>query len=188
MLIERVTGGPAEVEITRRIVRPSRLHGTYWPGRSEHVRGRHSCSYFTAERDGTAVRADGTRWNTSAGGTGGALISTPADVNRFFAALLDGRLLSAARPAEMRDTVPGDPDRLGPHGRYGLGLITSPLSCGGRWTGHTGSTRAGHHAIGAVAPDGRRVTVVVNETPATDASAAALLGVVDTALCAPASG
>ncbi|MET9291478.1 serine hydrolase domain-containing protein [Streptomyces sp. NPDC003077] len=183
LVIEQVTGRPAEKEITRRIIRPLRLRDTYWPGRSARIRGPHSRSYFTEERNGTAVRVDGTEWNASAGGTGGALISTPADVNRFFGALLSGRLLSAPRLAEMRRTVPGDPDRLGPDGRYGLGLITSPLSCGGRWTGHTGSTRAGHHSVAAVAPDGRRATLVVNQTPDTDAAARAMLTALDTALC-----
>ncbi|GAA1157028.1 hypothetical protein GCM10009654_11150 [Streptomyces hebeiensis] len=68
------------------------------------------------ERNGVDVRVDGTGWNTSADGTGGALISTPRDVNTFFAALMDGRLLSRQRPADMRDTVPGGPERLGPDG------------------------------------------------------------------------
>jgi D-alanyl-D-alanine carboxypeptidase len=184
LVIERVTGRPAEKEITRQIIKPLKLHDTYWPGRSEHIRGRHSRSYFTTERNGTAVRVDGTEWNTSAGGTGGALISTPRDVNTFFAALLDGRLLSRPRLAEMLDTVPGDPARLGPEGRHGLGLITSPFSCGGRWTGHSGSTRAGHNTLAAVAPDGRRATVVINESPTTDASITAFITALDTALCA----
>jgi D-alanyl-D-alanine carboxypeptidase len=184
LVIERVTGRPAEKEISRRIIKPLKLRDTYWPGSSEHIRGRHSRSYFTTERDGRTVRLDGTEWNTSAGGTGGALISTPRDVNKFFAALLNGRLLSGSRLAEMRNTVPGDPDRLGPDGRYGLGLITSPLSCGGRWTGHTGSVRGGHNNLAAVAPDGRQVTLVINEAPTGDASTTALIAAVDTALCA----
>ncbi|GLX37727.1 serine hydrolase [Streptomyces roseochromogenus] len=186
LLIEKATGRPAEAEISRRIIKPLDLHDTYWPGDAERIRGPHSHSYFTTQENGKAVRVDGTEWNTTAGGTGGALVSTPHDVNTFFAALLDGRLLSPARLAEMRTTVAGDPERLGPDGRYGLGLITEPLSCGGVWTGHTGSTRAGHHGIGAVAPDGRQVTVVVNETPTTDTAAATLLAAVDTALCPPA--
>ncbi|MGA5359759.1 serine hydrolase domain-containing protein [Streptomyces purpurascens] len=178
LVIEKVTGHSAEKEISRRIIKPLKLRDTYWPGNSEHILGPHSRSYFTTER------VDGTEWNTSAGGVGGALISTPRDVNKFFAALLNGRLLSASRLAEMRNTVPGDPDRLGPDGRYGLGLITSPLSCGGHWTGHTGSVRGGHNNISAVASDGRQVTLVINESPTTDASTTALIAAVDTALCA----
>ncbi|MDY0813580.1 serine hydrolase domain-containing protein [Kitasatospora purpeofusca] len=190
LVVEHVTGRSVEDEVTRRIIDPLRLRDTYWPGMAEDIRGRHSHSYFTteyftAERDGVPVRVDGTRWNTSAGGAGGALISTPSDVNRFLAALLGGRLLPAEQLAEMRSTVPGDPERLGSEGRYGLGLITEPLSCGGIWTGHTGSTRAGHHTVTAMAPDGRRATIAINESPTTDAAADAVLAALDTALCPP---
>ncbi|WP_093862548.1 serine hydrolase domain-containing protein [Streptomyces sp. TLI_053] len=185
LVVEQVTGRSAEDEVTRRIIDPLHLHDTYWPGDAEDIRGRHSHSYFTAERDGRPVRVDGTRWNTSAGGAGGALISTPADVDRFLGALLGGRLLPAGQLAEMLSTVPGDPERLGSEGRYGLGLITEPLSCGGVRTGHTGSTRAGHHIVTAMAPGGRRATVAVNESPATDAAANAVLAALDTALSAP---
>ncbi|MFE6747201.1 serine hydrolase domain-containing protein [Kitasatospora purpeofusca] len=185
LVVERVTGRSIEDEVTRRVIDPLRLRDTYWPGAAEDIRGRHSHSYFTAERDGVPVRVDGTRWNTSAGGAGGALISTPADVDRFLGALLGGRLLPAAQLAEMRTTVPGDPERLGSEGRYGLGLITEPLSCGGIWTGHTGSTRAGHHTVTAMAPGGRQATIAINESPTTDAAANAVLAALDTALCPP---
>ncbi|KOV31746.1 peptidase [Streptomyces sp. XY431] len=185
LVVEQVTGRSIEDEVTRRVIDPLRLRDTYWPGMAEDIRGRHSHSYFTAERDGGPVRVDGTRWNTSAGGAGGALISTPSDVNRFLAALLGGRLLPAAQLAEMRTTVPGDPERLGSEGRYGLGLITEPLSCGGVWTGHTGSTRAGHHTVTATAPGGRQATIAINESPTTDAAANAVLAALDTALCPP---
>ncbi|MGW0862304.1 serine hydrolase domain-containing protein [Streptomyces sp. NPDC002611] len=178
LVIEKVTGRPAVKEISRRIIKPLKLSDTYWPGNSEHIRGRHSRSYFSTER------VDGTEWNTSAGGVGGALISTPRDVNTFFAALLNGPLLSRSGQAELRNTVEGDPDRLGPDGRYGLGLITSPLSCGGHWTGHTGSVRGGHNTISATAPDGRQVTLVINESPRTDETTTSLIAAVDTALCA----
>nr|BEK65146.1 serine hydrolase domain-containing protein [Kitasatospora purpeofusca] len=185
LVVEQVTGRSIEDEVTRRVIDPLRLRDTYWPGMAEDIRGRHSHSYFTTERDGVPVRVDGTRWNTSAGGAGGALISTPSDVNRFLAALLGGRLLPAAQLAEMRTTVPGDPERLGAEGRYGLGLITEPLSCGGVWTGHTGSTRAGHHTVTAMAPGGRQATIAINESPTTDAAANAVLAALDTALCPP---
>lgn len=61
LVIEKVTGHSAEKEISRRIIKPLKLHDTYWPGNSEHILGRHSRSYFTTER------VDGTEWNTSAG-------------------------------------------------------------------------------------------------------------------------
>lgn len=146
LLVRAVTGHEPETEITRRIIRPLGLRDTYWPGDGTRVRGPHSRSYFTAD----GRRADGTAWNMTFGGVGGALVSTPADLARFSAALLGGRLLPPDRLAEMRRTVAADPDRLWPGARYGLGLIASPLRCGGMWWGHAGTSST------AAAPAGRR--------------------------------
>ncbi|MFI9244741.1 serine hydrolase domain-containing protein [Streptomyces sp. NPDC053086] len=180
LIVRQVTGHSPEAEITRRVIAPLGLHDTYWPGDDTRVRGPHSHSYFTAA-DGR--RVDGTDWNTTFGGVGGALISTPADLNRFAAALFTGRLLPAPQLAEMRHTVAADPDRLWPGARYGLGLISSPLSCGGTWWGHAGTVPGGHRALVAVGPDGRRVAVALNEVPATLQAELDFLDVVDQALC-----
>ncbi|WP_251096197.1 serine hydrolase domain-containing protein [Streptomyces sp. Caat 7-52] len=175
-----VTGHSPETEIARRIIAPLGLHDTYWPGDEARIRGPHSHSYFTAADGG---RVDGTAWNTTFGGVGGALISTPADLTRFVAALFTGRLLPAPQLAEMRRTVAADPDRLWPGARYGLGLISSPLSCGGTWEGHAGTVPGGHRALVAVGPDGRRVAVALDEVPATLQAEVDFLDVVDKALC-----
>ncbi|MEV6032862.1 serine hydrolase [Nonomuraea sp. NPDC052116] len=55
----------------------------------------------------------------------GGLISTTADLDRFFTALLGGELLRPAQLAEMRKTVPVATElrRVWPGARYGLGLI-----------------------------------------------------------------
>ncbi|MFJ4578824.1 serine hydrolase domain-containing protein [Streptomyces echinatus] len=180
LIVREVTGHSPESEITRRIIAPLGLRDTYWPGDDARIRGPHSHSYFTAA-DGR--RADGTAWNTTFGGVGGALISTPADLNRFTAALFSGRLLPAPQLAEMRRTVAADPDRLWPGARYGLGLISSPLSCGGSWEGHAGTVPGGHRALAAIGPDGRRVALVLNEVPATLQAELDFLDVVDKALC-----
>ncbi|UFR00503.1 beta-lactamase family protein [Streptomyces sp. Go40/10] len=180
LIVRAVTGHSPESEITRRIIAPLGLHDTYWPGDESRIRGPHSHSYFTAE-DGR--RTDGTAWNTTFGGVGGALVSTPADLTRFATALFGGRLLPAPRLAEMRRTVAADPDRLWPGARYGLGLISSPLSCGGSWWGHAGTVPGGHRALVATGPDGRTVAVALTEVPATLQAERDFLDVVDTALC-----
>jgi D-alanyl-D-alanine carboxypeptidase len=67
-------------------------------------------------------------WADSAG----ALISTAADLNRFWSALGRGLLLPSAQLREMRETVPapnGDNVSV-PGSRYGLGVFFIPLSCG----------------------------------------------------------
>ncbi|MER6382838.1 serine hydrolase domain-containing protein [Streptomyces sp. NPDC001250] len=180
LIVHAVTGHTPETEITRRIITPLGLHDTYWPGDDPRVQGPHSHSYFVAD-DGR--RTDGTSWNMTFGGTGGALVSTPADLNRFAAALFGGRLLPAAQLAQMRRTVAADPDRLWPGARYGLGLISSPLSCGGTWWGHAGTVPGGHRALVAVGPGGRGVAVALNEIPATLQAEQDFLDVVDKALC-----
>ncbi|MEU6672440.1 serine hydrolase domain-containing protein, partial [Streptomyces sp. NPDC046727] len=180
LIVREVTGHSPEAEITRRVIAPLGLRDTYWPGDDPRIQGPHSHSYFTAE-DGR--RADGTAWNTTFGGVGGALVSTPADLTRFARALFTGRLLPAPQLAEMRRTVAADPDRLWPGARYGLGLISSPLSCGGTWWGHAGTVPGGHRALVAVGPDGRDVAVALNEVPATLQAERDFLDVIDKALC-----
>lgn len=180
LIIREVTGRSPEAEITRRVLRPGGLRHTYWPGDTTRLRGPHSRSYFTA-RDGRLV--DGTSWNTTFGGVGGALVSTPADLSRFITMLLGGRLLPADQLADMRRTVPADPDRLWPGARYGLGLIASPLPCGGLWWGHAGTVPGGHRALAAVGPDGRSVAVALNRVPDTLQAEQDFRAVVEAALC-----
>lgn len=180
LIIEKVTGRSPEAEITRRVIRPLGLRATYWPGDATRVQGPHSRSYFTGD-DGRL--ADGTAWNMSFGGVGGALVSSPADLTTFAAALLGGRLLPPAQLAEMRRTVAADPDRLWPGARYGLGLIASPLPCGGQWWGHAGTVPGGHRALSAVGPGGRAVAVALNQVPDTLQAEQDFLAVVETAFC-----
>ncbi|MFF7952683.1 serine hydrolase domain-containing protein [Streptomyces griseorubiginosus] len=180
MIIREVTGHAPEAEITRRVIRPLGLRDTYWPGDEIRIRGPHSRSYFTAE-DGRLT--DGTAWNMTFGGVGGALVSSPDDLSRFISALFGGRLLPSAQLAEMRRTVAADPDRLWPGARYGLGLISSPLRCGGRWWGHAGTVPGGHRALTAVGPGGRTVAVALNEVPDTLLAEQDFLDVVQTAFC-----
>ncbi|MEV5508168.1 serine hydrolase domain-containing protein [Streptomyces orinoci] len=180
LIVRQVTGRTPEAEINRRIIAPLGLRDTYWPGDTTSIQGPHSHSYFTS---GDGHRVDGTDWNTTFGGVGGALVSTPADLTRFATALFGGRLLPPAQLAQMRRTVAADPDRLWPGARYGLGLIASPLSCGGMWWGHAGTVPGGHRALIAVGPGGRSVAAALNETPATLQAEQDFLDVIDKSLC-----
>ncbi|MER5727184.1 serine hydrolase domain-containing protein [Streptomyces sp. NPDC002138] len=194
LVIEQVTGRGVEAEVRRRILEPLGLRDTYWPGDGTRIRGPHSRSYFPApagsgQRAGAAAPlagwlTDGTEWNTTFGGAGGALVSTPADVGRFYRALSAGTLVPQRWLAEMRSTVPADPERLWPGARYGLGLISSPLSCGGVWWGHGGTVPGGHRALGATGPGGRSVSVVLTAVPPTDPAEADFRALVDGAFCA----
>ncbi|ELP66965.1 serine hydrolase domain-containing protein [Streptomyces turgidiscabies] len=180
MIVGAVTGRTPEAEITRRVIEPLGLRDTYWPGDATRVQGPHSHSYFT---DAEGRRVDGTAWNMTFGGVGGALVSTPADLKRFATALFDGRLLPGAQLALMRRTVAADPDRLWPGARYGLGLISSPLSCGGTWWGHGGTVPGGHRALVAVGLGGRSVAVALNQVPDSLQAEHDFLDLVDASLC-----
>ncbi|MFJ3798640.1 serine hydrolase domain-containing protein [Streptomyces sp. NPDC090088] len=181
LIVQQVTGRSPETEIGRRIIEPLGLRDTYWPGDETRIRGRYSHSYFASE-DGR--RVDGTDWNTTFGGVGGALVSTQSDLTRFADALLGGRLLPAPQLREMQQTVAADPDRLWPGARYGLGLISSPLSCGGVWWGHAGTVPGGHRALVAVGPGGRSVAVALDQVPDTLRAEQDFQDLVDTSLCA----
>ncbi|WP_326556708.1 serine hydrolase domain-containing protein [Micromonospora sp. NBC_01796] len=184
LIVGRVTGRDIGAEITRRVIVPLGLRDTYWPGDSVRIRGPHPRGYAPVEVDGTVRKVDRTDFHMSFGGAGGALVSTLADQHRFFTALLGGRLLPPAQLAEMRQTVPADPDRLWPGARYGLGLISTPLDgCGGgTYWGHGGTT-PGFRTLGATTVDGRSVQLVVNDEPMSYEGWAALHATVRTALC-----
>jgi D-alanyl-D-alanine carboxypeptidase len=174
MIVEKVTGHPIGEEITRRVIRPLRLRNTYWPGDAPRIRGPHPRGYLAG--------VDVTDFSMSVGGAGGALVSTLDDEDAFFRALLGGRLLPPAQLAEMTRTVPADPDRVWPGARYGLGLISTPLPCGGVFWGHGGTT-PGFRTFGGLTADGRGAQLVLNDEPMTDEAYQAFLSTVPTALC-----
>ncbi len=101
------------------------------------------------------------------------------------ALLVGGRLLPPAQLAAMTTTVPAD---LVPGGRYGLGLLRVPLSCGGAYWGH-GGDGLGYQTRGGVTGDGRAVSVVHTSSPSTRQQFTdTLAGVVGEWAQAPAGG
>ncbi|WP_437910391.1 serine hydrolase domain-containing protein [Sorangium sp. So ce327] len=160
LIVEKVTGRPLAEEITRRVIDRIGLRSTYIPDVGEQgIRGCHPKGYHAAL--GEPLR-DVTELDPSQAGAAGNIVSTPGDVNRFFTALLGGELLDAAQLEEMRATV--DASSMWPGYRYGLGLSSSPLRCGGVLWGHGGDI-FGYETSGGVTEDGRAVTVAVTALP-----------------------
>lgn len=178
LLIERVTGHSAADEIQRRIIEPLGLRDTYVPAaRETTIRGPHVRGYHV--RDGKPV--DFTDFDPSWAGTAGDMVATGADLNRFFAALLAGKLLPSAQLAEMKRTVPFD---RGPGAGYGLGLIHQPVPCDKEVWGHGGSI-PGFETRNGVTADGTAVTVTVNQLPTSEQASDVVEGLLDAALCTP---
>ncbi|MGH3990081.1 MAG: serine hydrolase domain-containing protein, partial [Pseudonocardiaceae bacterium] len=134
-IVEKVTGRSYGEEIERRVIRPLRLRGTAVPGTSPRIRGPHPHGYVPTQQNGEMHLLDYTEMNPSVMGASGEMISTTADLNRFFAALLGGHLLPEPLLDEMR--TPGVEG-----GRYGLGLAWRNTSCGIRVYGNDGDALA----------------------------------------------
>jgi D-alanyl-D-alanine carboxypeptidase len=183
LLVQKVTGRPVAEEITRRVLEPLRLRDTYFPGpgdrrlRAAHPQGYHATAPGAPLRDLTTMDPS---WAWAAG----QLVSTPRDLNRFFTALVQGRLLGAEQLRAMRTTVPAP--GTWPGARYGLGLFSTPLTCGGLVWGHGGDI-PGYETRGGATADGRVVTVAVTALPAAvgfpEQAAGHVLDFVDAALC-----
>ncbi|WP_199195538.1 serine hydrolase [Nocardia sp. MDA0666] len=178
MLIEKVTGRSAEAEIAGRILEPLGLRDTYFPdAHGTGIRGPHPRGY----QETGGGRTDFTDLDPSWADTAGAMVATPDDLNRFFTALLAGKLLPAAQLAEMKHTLPWD--RGEPGSGYGLGLIHQPVSCGRDVWGHGGSI-PGFATRNGVASDGTAVVVTVNQLPIATAASDAVSELFDAAVCA----
>ncbi len=141
LLIERLAGRRYATEVQRRILRPLGLWRTYLPGTDPHIRGPHSKAYVPWI-DGTL--RDFSVGNMSWAWAAGELISTPQDLNRFYSALFEGRLLRRDLLDEMRTTVPMNPD-FPEEGGYGLGVYWLGLPGEPAW-GHDGGV-IGHLTV-----------------------------------------
>lgn len=158
MLIEAVTGRGYGEELRDRILTPLGLSGTYLPATGETgLREPHPTGYTTV--DGTI--ADETRMEPSVPWASGALVSTGADLNRFYTALLSGRVVPLTQLRQMLDGV----DMGGDDGMsYGLGVGYAQLPCGSRFVGHVGGVR-GFTAVAGATEAGRAVAFSFTGTP-----------------------
>ncbi|MGV4986762.1 serine hydrolase domain-containing protein [Streptomyces sp. NRAIS4] len=183
MIVEKAAGHPWQEEVESRILKPLGMNHTYLPGTKSTLRRPHA--------DGYQVFASGERTDVTEQIVPdlGGYVSTTADVNRFFQGLLGGKLLSAARMAEMQNTVPVPKpfDAFWPGGRYGLGLVNRPLSCGGSYWSHEGG-EAGYITLNGATDDGSRTVTVsmstsFNDLHKTIRQQKAASDLVDRALC-----
>ena len=157
MIIQKATGHPAHQEIKNRILRPLGLDQTRWMGTSPTLPRPHAQAY--------QLFGPGSRVNVTdqipVDYANLSWVTTTRDENRFFRALLDGRLLPARQLAKMKQTVPVNAkvQQLWPKGRYGLGLVERPLGCGGTYWSHEGGD-GGYITLNGVTDDGRRSAAV----------------------------
>ncbi|MFF2730290.1 serine hydrolase domain-containing protein [Streptomyces sp. NPDC058008] len=158
-LLEQVTGTTAERYIIRNVIERAGLRDTGFPA-GPHVDGPHSRLY-EAWFGMIDPPRDYSVYDMSWVGPSASLISTVADLNRFYDMLLAGEIVSPSSLAQMQRTVPV----VSQEGRtidYGLGL--HPMEGPGRgiFWGH-GGTVWGGGALAMTRADGKRqMAVAVN--------------------------
>ncbi|MEU0109088.1 serine hydrolase domain-containing protein [Streptomyces sp. NPDC006129] len=147
LLLEKVTGQDSDAYITRHVIDRAGLRHTYLP-RTPYIKGPHPRMYealyglIDPPRDYSVYDMS---WLRSAG----ALVSTMDDLNRFYRALLGGKLVGKSALGEMMRTV-----RVGGM-EYGLGIHTVELPGCGRFWGHSGAV-FGAGAFALTSQDGKR--------------------------------
>lgn len=142
MVVRQVTGHSYAAEAERRILTPLRLTGTSFPGSRTTLPSPHGRAYAADGSDVTAL-------DPRVAGAAGELVTTLADLGRFYAALLGGELLPPHWLHEMLDTRAAQ-------GVYGAGIYPVTLPCGTTVWGHSGRI-PGSYVRTAATVDGRRV-------------------------------
>ncbi|MFJ2821990.1 serine hydrolase domain-containing protein [Streptomyces toxytricini] len=159
-LLEEVSGESAERCITRSVIEPAGLRDTGFPAGPE-VDGPHSRLY-EAWFGMLEPPRDFSVYDMSWVGPSASLVSTVADLNRFYAALLSGEIVSPASLAQMQQTVTvvSQEQKTVP---YGLGLhpVEGPPGQGTYW-GHGGTVWGGGALAVIRADGGRQMAVAVN--------------------------
>ncbi|MCW3013618.1 MAG: beta-lactamase [Solirubrobacterales bacterium] len=144
-IIQAVTGRPVQTELRERIFGPLKLRSTFY-ATGQRIPGPHAHGYFVP-KPGTLQ--DTTEVSPTHAGAAGAIVSTAADVARFYRALFSGRIVSPALVGEMQTIKDG----------WGLGLHTSPSPCGIR-LGHDGAL-TGYNSVAMNTPDGQHQLVLL---------------------------
>ncbi|MEV4896190.1 serine hydrolase domain-containing protein [Nonomuraea sp. NPDC055795] len=132
MIAEKATGKTYAELVRRRIAGPLGLTGTYVPADKEvRIRGPHARHYsLLSAQESQTTTYDVTELNPSAGWAVGDMVSTAADLDRFFTALLKGRLLPQAQHRQMFATSVVPEGKWIPNTTYGFGVASVKLSCG----------------------------------------------------------
>ncbi|MFD7437240.1 serine hydrolase domain-containing protein [Streptomyces sp. NPDC059861] len=151
MVIEKATGRQYGAEIRDRIIEPLHLHATSVPGTRAAVPQPSSRAYGKLAQTATGPTYDVTRLNPSMAYAAGEMISDSSDLNRFYRALLGGKLLPPRQLKAMKTTVRIDG---APNAAYGLGLMDRKLSCGVHVWGHGGGIH-GSSSEAVTTPDAR---------------------------------
>ncbi|MFF7866251.1 serine hydrolase domain-containing protein [Streptomyces qaidamensis] len=154
-VIEKATGNDYGDEIDRRIIDPLHLASTSVPTTRVTLPRPGSRAYSKLAKTDTGPTYDVTELNPRLAYGSGQMVSSSADLTRFYSALLGGRLLPPEQLRKMRTTVESSRETS----RYGLGLVDRKLSCGVHVWGHDGGIY-GSNSDAVTTEDGRHSLAV----------------------------
>ncbi len=177
LLVERATGHGFARELSRRVLGPAGMTDTRLAGAGARLSHPAMRGYEVLPGDhGRAT--DVTAFDMTVAWSSGGLVSTGRDLNRFYAALLDGTLLPPELLGQMRRTIPFQPG-FG----YGLGIATTDV-CGRTLWGHVGGVPGYETWSFSDEALTRQITVTVNRSETLSAEAGqALLELVGAEFC-----
>ena len=176
LIAEEAGGAPLGRQLRERLFETLGLRRTrFVPGeiRGVHVHGHRPPSHQGVVTGPPVDTSAEPAWWTWAAG---AIVSTADDLQRFFAGLLRGRVLSPQLLREMETLVPAG--RL----QYGLGIATFPTPCGRAW-GHTGNVQGTIVVAWNTNDASRQLVLVVNTYPLPAELEEAVRRVQDAAFC-----
>ncbi|RPF25514.1 D-alanyl-D-alanine carboxypeptidase [Streptomyces sp. Ag109_G2-6] len=151
LVLEKAAGRPYAAEVGRRIIEPLDLKATSNPGTNSLLPRPSARGYSRLFADRPERIDDVTEANPSQSWGNGDIISSTADLNRFYEALMRGRLLPPQQLKEMKTTV-DNPDF--PGASYGLGIERLTLGCGTTLWYHDGGA-LGWISLAAFTEDAR---------------------------------
>ncbi|MFT4148406.1 MAG: serine hydrolase domain-containing protein [Micrococcaceae bacterium] len=152
MIIEKASGDSWQNQIKKRIIDPLHLSKTYIPVGSDENVPTGTPQGYSVSLDGSVINdtKQDMRWAWGLGD----IISTQDDVNTFFQALVQGKLIPQKQWKEMSQNMVSTVDYTWAS-KYGLGLMSNVSSCGKQYYTHSGSV-LGYQTRVAITADGKR--------------------------------
>ena len=146
-IAEDITGKDYAQLLEERIIKPLGLENTYY-GRKINT-ANHEAQSYKKEKDWVVS----TETDMSIPKGAGAVVSTPTDLNKFFTALFNGKVVKSESLEKMKTMKNG----------YGIGLFSYPFF-EKKFYGHTGGID-GFNSMAAYNPeDGMAITYISNGT------------------------
>jgi D-alanyl-D-alanine carboxypeptidase len=151
LILERLRGRPVAEVLENDVFEPLGMKHTHMTGA-----GPPPPTMLHSQVAVDGERLDSAYLGAIVGNPAGGVVSTLADVNTFYAALMEGRLLKPATVKQMQ---------LAPFGLYGMGLMRWVDICGGFYYGHGGDW-AGYRTVVLTSADAKRqIAIAITHPP-----------------------